>query len=112
MIDTKSLPLLIDTNNLTITIRLFYGDALVLKNIPFKKISLQSTRDSYGLNFECDGFPYFGIWAANDADFVCLEPWCGIADSVDRNNNFESKEGLNKINGGESWSRSWSVQPF
>lgn len=112
LIETKSLPLLIDSNKLKLTKRLFYGDALVLKNIPFKKISLHSTRDSYGLNFQCEGFPYFGIWAAKDADFVCLEPWCGVADSVNHDNNLEFKEGINKINTGESWKRTWTVQPF
>jgi galactose mutarotase-like enzyme len=112
LIQTKSLPLLVDTNKLKITKNLFYGDALVLKNIPFNKISLHSTRDSYGLNFFCQGFPYFGIWAAKDADFICLEPWNGVADSVNHNNNFESKEGINKISSGELWKRTWSVQPF
>lgn len=112
LIETKSFPLLVDSNKLNLTKNLFYGDALVLKNVSFKKISLHSTRDSYGLNFHCEGFPYFGIWAAKDADFICLEPWCGIADSVNHDKNLETKEGINKISPDTSWSRSWSVQPF
>ena len=63
----------------------------------------------YGLNFNFSQFPYLGIWAAKNADFVCIEPWCGIADSVDSNQQIKDKEGINKLNGEEIFERSWNV---
>jgi galactose mutarotase-like enzyme len=44
------------------------------------------------MNF--DDFPYLGIWAKPGADYVCIEPWLGIADSVSHNQNLEEKEGI------------------
>lgn len=67
---------------LPLTKKLFYNDALVFKSLKSETISIKSKKSNTGLHFHCKGFPYFGIWAAKDADFVCLEPWCGVADSI------------------------------
>ena len=91
---------------------LFYKDAIVLKHINSKQITLQSNKDPHGLKFKFDGFPYFGIWAAKDAPFVCLEPWCGIADNINHDNELKHKEGINELAAGETWKRTWSVELF
>ena len=57
-------------------------------------------------------FPYFGIWAAKDAPFVCLEPWCGIADNIDHDYQFTHKEGINQLEVNKSWQRTWNVEVF
>lgn len=91
---------------------LFYDDALVFKNLKSNHIRLLNTKNYSGLNFHFEGFPYFGIWAAKDASFVCLEPWCGIADSVHHNQQLEEKEGMEKLAPGDQWTRSWEVCCF
>jgi galactose mutarotase-like enzyme len=91
--------------------KLFSNDALVFKGLKSTRISLRSTVHAHGFHFAFEGFPFFGIWAAPDADFVCLEPWCGIADSVKHNQELSEKEGIQKIEC-ELWSRSWSVTCF
>jgi galactose mutarotase-like enzyme len=91
---------------------LFYKDAIVLKDINSKQVTLKTNKDVHGLKFKFDGFPYFGIWAAKDAPFVCLEPWCGIADNIHHDNNLKTKEGINELAAGKTWSRTWSVELF
>lgn len=91
---------------------LFYEDALVLKSLQSKKISLQNKVNTHGLHFSFEGFPYFGIWAAKDANFVCLEPWCGIADGVNHSGQFSDKEGIVILSAEESWQRTWQVDIF
>jgi galactose mutarotase-like enzyme len=91
---------------------LFYGDALVFKNLKSNQIRLLNTKNYKGLNFHFEGFPYFGIWAAIDADFVCLEPWCGVADGIHHNGNLEEKEGMEKLEPQKSWQRSWEICCF
>jgi galactose mutarotase-like enzyme len=108
--DTTQISL--DNNKLHLDTALFYNDAIVLKHINSKKIKLYTDKDPHGLNFRFEGFPYFGIWAPKDAPFVCLEPWCGIADNIHHNHLLENKEGINKIAAGESWQRTWSVELF
>ena len=91
---------------------LFYDDALVIKALNSNKISLQNKVNSHGLHFSFEGFPYFGIWAAKDANFVCLEPWCGIADSVNHSGQLSDKEGIVILSAEESWQRTWQVDIF
>lgn len=112
LIDLKSTPLLIDTDRLDLTRQLFYEDAIVLKKLNSELIILKTDKDEHGLEFHFKGFPFMGLWAAKDANFICIEPWCGIADSVNHNHDFTSKEGIEKIAAGTSWWRSWSVRCY
>jgi galactose mutarotase-like enzyme len=91
---------------------LFYTDAIVLKHIKSNEINLCTEKEEHGIKFKFDGFPYFGIWAAVDAPFVCLEPWCGIADSVHADQQLVNKEGINKLAANENWQRTWSAELY
>ncbi|MES2417141.1 MAG: aldose 1-epimerase family protein [Bacteroidota bacterium] len=91
---------------------LFYDDALVFKNLKSDSILLMNTRNYNGLNFKFKDFPYFGIWAAKDADFVCLEPWCGIADTINHQQQLRDKEGIMTLAAKGHWQRSWEVTCF
>ena len=91
---------------------LFYTDAIVLKHIKSNAVKLFSDKNEHGLVFRFDDFPYFGIWAAIDAPFVCLEPWCGIADNIHHDQQLITKEGINKLSPHSSWERTWSVELF
>jgi galactose mutarotase-like enzyme len=108
--DTESIPL--NDKTLQLKPELFYKDAIVLKHINSKEIILSTSKEAHGLKFKFKGFPYFGIWAAKDAPFVCLEPWCGIADNIHHDNELMHKEGINALAAGETWERTWSVELF
>jgi galactose mutarotase-like enzyme len=98
------------THVINLTKPLFYDDALVFKHLKSNSISLKSKTHSHGLDFYFEGFPFMGIWGAKDADFVCIEPWCGIADGVNHNQQLISKEGIEKLASNDSWSRAWKVR--
>jgi len=91
---------------------LFYDDALVFKHMESRTITLKNTINDYGLHFRFNDFPFFGIWAAKDADFICLEPWCGIADGIAHNQQLSDKEGIISLSPGEHWKRVWEVEVF
>ncbi len=91
---------------------LFYQDALVFKNLNSDCITLMNTKNYNGLDFHFKDFSYFGIWAAKDANFICLEPWCGIADGVNHNQQLEDKEGIVKLQINKKFERTWSVTFF
>jgi galactose mutarotase-like enzyme len=105
---TESIPL--KNKELQLQQSLFYADAIVLKHINSTQIDLVAKKDLHGLRFTFEGFPFFGIWAAKDAPFVCLEPWCGIADNIHHDHQLVNKEGINQLAPGETWSRTWSVE--
>jgi len=112
LIESSPAPFLNNKNRLSLSKELFYNDALVFKNLVSDKISLRSEKITNGLEFDFAGFPYLGIWAAKNADFVCIEPWCGIADSVTSDQQIVDKEGINKLAVKEIFERSWSVRTF
>ena len=75
-------------------------------------ISIVSNKTPHGLRVVFNGFPYMGIWNAKDANFVCIEPWCGIADSVTASGELIEKEGINALPTGGVFERTWSVEVF
>jgi galactose mutarotase-like enzyme len=96
-------------NILPLKKELFVTDALVFKNLNSDKISIKNKKDQHGLDFHFSGYPFFGIWAAKDADFVCLEPWQGVTDSVLSDGRLEHKEGILKLNNDETFTCSWKA---
>jgi galactose mutarotase-like enzyme len=110
LIEDDSRHMLDDTSRLPLTHELFYNEALVFKDLNSDVISLRSTKDTHGFDFHFKGFPFMGIWAAKNADFVCIEPWCGIADSVDHNQQLVDKEGIEQLEPGDSWVEGWKVK--
>ena len=112
LIGAAPLPFLQNSTRLPLTRELFYEDALVFKHLASGKLSLKSAAGPHGVEMDFTGFPYLGIWAAKNADFVCLEPWCGIADSVQASGQLPEKEGINHLAAGGSFSRTWTVRMF
>jgi galactose mutarotase-like enzyme len=55
---------------------------------------------------------YIGLWAAPGADFICIEPWCGIADSVDADQQLEHKEGILRLLPSGSFEVQWKVHVY
>jgi galactose mutarotase-like enzyme len=112
LIEKEPVPLLQDTDTLPLSKELFYKDAVVFKDLKSSSISLLSHKSPHGLTVTFDGFPYMGIWAAKDADFVCIEPWCGIADGVDATGELSSKEGILKLPAKTTFEASYSIEVF
>ena len=109
LIETQPFDFLIDTNKLNLTKELFYDDAIVFKNLESTAVILKSDKTNHQLRFNFEGFPYIGIWAAKDANFVCIEPWCGIADAANHNQELTEKEGIICLDLGETFERTWRV---
>lgn len=81
----------------------FNEDALVFRDVKANTISLQ--RDGQRvLSVDTGGAPHLGVWAKPGAAFVCIEPWLGTSDFTDSNGQFESKEDLQSLPAGESFS--------
>ncbi|RYD78076.1 MAG: aldose 1-epimerase family protein [Sphingobacteriales bacterium] len=102
----------LDGHKLNLKHGLFYNDALVFKNMQSSCISLLNNKNDYGLHFHFEDFPFFGIWAAKDAPFICLEPWCGVADGVNHDHQLQRKEGITSLAPGKNWERFWEVECF
>ncbi|SEJ33032.1 Galactose mutarotase [Dyadobacter koreensis] len=99
-----------NTNILPLDSSMFDNDALIFKNLNSKSVSLKSKKSSQVLHVEYSDFPYLGIWAKPNAHFVCIEPWLGIAETADSDQNFETKEGILKLDAGNTFKASYSIE--
>lgn len=75
---------------------LFEKDALVFKHLKSNELTLLKKNEPI-LTVQFEGFPYLGIWTKPNAPFLCIEPWCGLADNVNHNGNILEKEGINLL---------------
>lgn len=112
LIINKTEPVQLVNGNLQLEYHLFYEDAIVLKKLNSNCISLKNNINSNGLHFHFNDFPFFGIWAQKNAPFVCLEPWCGIADAESHDQDFKTKEGIVNLRAKELFKRAWAVECF
>lgn len=77
---------------------LFKDDALIFKNLDSKKVSLKCKKNSRVVTMDYSDFEYIAFWNKVGAEFLCLEPWNGIADFVDASGRLEEKDGIIKLN--------------
>lgn len=100
------------SNQLPLTKELFNNDALVFKHLKSDRIELRSKNHNHGVAVNFPGFPYMRIWAASGADFVCIEPWHGIADSIHSNGNILEKEGIILLHPDENFNTTYTIEVF
>lgn len=107
---TKFNPLHIQNKHLPLSKQLFDNDALVFENSQINKIALLSEKSVHGIVLESKNWPYFGIWSKKECEqFVCLEPWYGIADKIDSQKNFPEKEGIIELSPNNSFQCEFSL---
>jgi galactose mutarotase-like enzyme len=112
LIEPHTTALLENENVLPLKKELFAADAIVLKDLRSKSVSITSTKTAHGLKVNFENFPFLGIWETKGGDFVCIEPWCGIADSVSASGNLEEKEGINTLMPGGKFEVSYTIELF
>jgi len=100
------------SRRISLTKQLFAADALVFKGLASTAVRLRSDKTSHGLGVAFPEFPFLGIWAAKNADFVCIEPWCGIADGVDASQQLTDKEGVIQLPSAGDFERSWILSVY
>ena len=101
----------ITDNKIALNEELFKNDALVFNDSNIKTLTLKNSNneDFVKLNFE--DFPYLGIWSKpSGAPFICIEPWFGVADDENSNQNFEDKKGIITLQKDEILSCFYSIE--
>jgi len=88
---------------------LFEKDALVFKELKSTNITLQKNNE-FVLKMSFEGFPYLGIWTKPNAPYLCIEPWCGLADNTNHNGNIEEKEGIILLKSKEVFERKITIE--
>ncbi len=87
----------VNTCELPLKYEYFAVDALVFLNLKSRKVSLVHRESNEKIELEFEGHDYFLLWTKPGANYICMEPWCGIQDFVDSNCIFENKPGILKL---------------
>lgn len=112
LIQTFPIPFMKGNKLFPINKELFYNDALIFLHLRSRKVSLHNTQNTHGVLMNFKDFPFFGIWSAKNANFVCLEPWTGIGDLENCSGNIEDKFGINVLSPGLTASFKWEITVF
>lgn len=110
LISSKTTPVFNISNIIKLTHDLFQEDALIFKDLKSRKVSLKNSTFGAILTVKYHDFPYLGIWAKPTGDYVCIEPWLGIADSEDTNQDFKTKKGILSLKTQESFTASYCIE--
>jgi galactose mutarotase-like enzyme len=107
----ESANLEIKENKMFLTEKLFQQDALVFNDINIKNITLKNINNQNFVKVNFDNFTYLGIWSKPiGAPFICIEPWYGVADDINTNQNIENKKGMISLEKYEVFSTSYNIE--
>ena len=110
--------LIVDSDTLPLSWELIDREkTITLEDVPDRRITLtanaKAASEAHGVQLDFEGFDYLGIWsAAPGCPFVALEPWCGIADTVDCDGIFEHKPGIISLEPAQSIAKTLSIKIF
>lgn len=113
LITNQTKEIILEQNKLKVSKQLFDNDALVCMNSQIEEVSLVSQKTKHGVSLISKGWPYYGIWSKKGTEqFVCLEPWYGIADDENANVDFKLKTGIIKVESEQYFNCSFDVLFF
>lgn len=72
---------------------LFADDALILPDAASRSVRY-AAQGGPALTVAWEGFPHLGIWSRAGGDFLCIEPWAGMASPEDFAGDFMTKPWL------------------
>ncbi len=110
LIKLATKPLFDNSKSIALTHNLFNEDALIFKDLKSKKVTLTSQSHGPIVSVDYTDFPYLGIWAKPEGDYVCIEPWLGIADHEDGNQDFKTKEGIISLEAGKTFEAAYAIE--
>ncbi|MEP3837598.1 MAG: aldose 1-epimerase family protein [Algibacter sp.] len=110
LITSNTEQVLFNSNNIKLNRNIFKKDALIFKDLKSKTVTLKSANHGPILTVSYHDFDYLGLWAKPSGDYVCIEPWLGIADNEDTNQKLTEKEGIISLAKNKSYQATYSIE--
>jgi len=99
-----------NTHELLLSDELIQHDAIVFKNVPFYRVTLCELDNTPVVTVSSSDFPHWGFWSKPGAPFFCIEPWAGLADSVEATGNLRDKEGIHLLEPNQTKQFAFSIE--
>ncbi|WP_321433661.1 aldose 1-epimerase family protein [Trichococcus flocculiformis] len=100
-----------DQSKFELTRELFKDGVIILETAGSTRVTLKSDKSERKIAIDYTDMPYLGLWTTypDEGEFVCIEPWCGIADAYDSNGKFSEKKGINSLNPETSFTTHYQI---
>ena len=99
-----------NSNSIQLKSGLFKEDALIFKDLKSRLVTIKSKNHSHSLSVDFNGFNYLGLWAKENAPYVCIEPWIGCADTAAAPVELSSKESVVMLKHNEKFNSSFVIK--
>ncbi|GAB2021742.1 aldose 1-epimerase family protein [Pseudolactococcus yaeyamensis] len=101
----------VEQTEFALTRELFKADALIFETPEATEVCLSNTVDNRSVKISWEQMPFVGLWCPYPAEapFVCIEPWCGIADDQNTDGDLTTKFGINTLAHGKKFKASYTI---
>ena len=93
LLNGKKQVTLISERKIDLSHDLFDGDAIILTNLKSRFVDLKNKSNKKALRFHFEGFPLLAFWTkpGAKANYICIEPWFGVADTKGEKKDYREK---------------------
>lgn len=107
----ETVPFLYGETRIPLSEGFFNDGPKLLSGVSAESVTLRSLLSGHFVTIGIEGFPYMCLWGNPVQNAViCIEPWCGMSDSVDADQDIRHKTGIQRIDPGKSFSRTLSFR--
>ena len=92
-----------------LTPTVFKRGPIILKQPVSRDVYIVNSRNPKRIRLATGGMPFLGLWSKPGAPFACIEPWHGIPDPVDTDQEFTTKEGIMTLQAGGTYRTGYRV---
>ncbi|MGM0168597.1 hypothetical protein IGI39_004352 [Enterococcus sp. AZ135] len=98
-------------NSYPLNREMFNEGVLIWETEGNTRVELKSDKTKKAVIFDYTDMPYLGVWSPypQNAPFICIEPWCGVADTFDTNGKYDEKLGINTLLPNEQFTSSYQM---
>jgi galactose mutarotase-like enzyme len=98
----------IGDRRLALTDDLFGNDAIIFDDLRSRSVTYGAA-DGPRIRLSFPDSPYLGIWSKPQANFICIEPWHGVADPQGYAGSFSAKPGVFIVAAGASMAAKMAI---
>lgn len=101
----------VENQDFVLTREAFKDDAIVYELESSTNICLSDKNKEHKLIFNTGNAKYVGLWSTYPVEgkFVCIEPWWGLADTPESNNQYVEKKAINKLDPKDNFEAYYSI---
>lgn len=98
-----------NTQKLPLKNEYFKIDALIFCGLKSRRVRLEKNSGETVAEVDFNGADYLLLWTIPGAEYLCIEPWCGLPDFTDGDYDIRNKPGIITVKPGETKTRTHTI---